>query len=69
MLPTWYRSRTVSYTHLDVYKRQAYMLFDLFNYVDQSLFEQKSHVLKCKINGVEQPFTTVLREGDQVNIG
>ena len=45
------------------------MLFDLFNYVDQSLFEQKSHVLKCKINGVEQPFTTVLREGDQVNIG
>lgn len=57
-------------TKLPLYPRAegAYMLFDLLNYVEDSMLLQHNKVSKCLLNGAEQPFTTLLAEGDEIII-
>lgn len=46
-----------------------YMLFDLLNYIDDAILEDKERVLTFTINGKEQPFTTIINNGDVVKVG
>lgn len=45
-----------------------YMLFDILNYVDDEMLQQRHKVTKCLLNGEDQPFTTLLKEGDIIQI-
>ncbi len=48
---------------------EPYMLFDLFNFVDSEQLASQNHMLICKVNDHEEPFTYILQDSDQVYIG
>lgn len=48
---------------------EPYLLVDLFNYVDSEQLAAQNHMIICKVNGIEEPLTAVLRDNDQVYIG
>ncbi|MDR1322346.1 MAG: rod shape-determining protein [Gracilibacteraceae bacterium] len=46
----------------------AYLLLDLFNYVEKDILERRALGLRCRLNGREAPFSAELKSGDAVII-